>query len=88
MGPVSATRLRIPQSLTATAVKMTMLASLACHSEVAAPPADASADAPQDVATDACPLGGGCASTRDGAVCPQEVCTEAECPTDAGCVFI
>lgn len=81
----------LPHALTVAAVQI--VASLSCHSEVTSPTSDASADVSADVAGDAsgdvaCPLGGGCASVQDGAVCPQEVCTEAECPTDAGCVFI
>ncbi len=97
--PTSTERLRLPKSLKSTALQLTMLATLSCRSEVTPPPpADAASDVvaadavASDVAAsdagDACPQPAGCAAIRDGAVCPQEVCSEADCPAEAGCEFI
>lgn len=79
-------RLRLPEQLAYTAVRLAVAGTLACSapSDHSPQPADASADRAQY--SDACaPAQQYACVPAPGAVCPAYVCNPVECLIDAGC---
>jgi hypothetical protein len=96
----AAARLRLPEKLAYTAIRLAVAGTLACSatSDHSPGPADASADraidAPRsdaaqypDAYSDACPIAEQlpCTAVNPGTACPAYVCNPADCPIASGC---
>lgn len=94
-GSPSAPRLRLPEKLAYTAIRLAVAGTLACSAtgDHSPRPADASADRPIDAPSsdaqysDACPPGEqlACTAINPGTVCPAYVCNPNDCPIASGC---
>ena len=89
-GSPAASRLRLPEKLAYTAIRLAVAGTLACSAtgDQSPRPADASADRAIDAQySDACPAGQqlACTAVNPGAVCPAYVCNPNDCPLASGC---